>query len=592
MNEILTKKQLIDSKYEVRFFIEGDNYYEKYRVNSKDGKSYFLKLYNSSKLSKDSFSHGNMLEVEILALLRSNGIVKLIDSGEMVEAKQKYHYVVSEFISGETLQDKLEREGAFSQYSAVPIVIHLLEALSVMHSHPKVIIHNNINLISITLDYSNKSEMPILTNFNYARYLLSKNNSVDIKQLSPFYIAPELYNGVFTPQSDIFSAGALLYHLLMGIPPWHIEIPKHQHTQDKNLDAINDNRNKPLNFGIKGFEEFTDEHLKETMKMALAINVDDRFKSTEDFIKALKREAVLEAEEKRKYAPQKVNKKKGAGFSAIAGMQSLKDILYNDIIRALNEKELYESYGVTIPNGMLLYGPPGCGKTFISERFSEEVGFNILQLKPSDIKSKWMNETEEKIAAIFKEAAENAPTIIFIDEIDAIVPNREGDLHQMHASAVNEILAQMSNCSEKGIFVIAASNRPEKIDPAVLRTGRVDRIIYLPPPDYDARVALFELYLKNRPIDLGVNYETLAKLTDNYVSSDIKYLIDQASRAALKKKERITQEILEQVISDVQPSVSYQELQKYELLKEKLECKKQNPNENKKRPIGFIHSTD
>ncbi len=592
MNDILAKKQLIDSKYEVRFFIEGDDYCEKYRVNSKDGKSYFLKLYNSSKLSKDSFSHGSMLEVEILALLKSNGIIKLIDSGEMVEASQKYHYIVSEFISGETLQEKLEREGAFSQYSAVPIVIHLLEALSVMHSHPKVIIHNNINLSSITLDYSNKSEIPILTNLNYARYITSKSNSVDIKQLSPFYIAPELYNGVFTPQSDIFSAGALLYHLLMGIPPWHIEIPSHQHTQDKYLDAINDNRNKPLNFGIRGFEEFNDEHLKETMKMALAINVDDRFNNTEDFIKALKREAVLEGGEKRKHAPQKVSKKKGAGFSAIAGMQSLKDILYNDVIRALNEQELYESYGVTIPNGMLLYGPPGCGKTFISERFAEEVGFNILQLKPSDIKSKWINETEEKIASIFKEAAENAPTIIFIDEIDAIVPSREGDLHQMHASAVNEILAQMSNCSEKGIFVIAASNRPEKIDPAVLRTGRVDRIIYLPPPDYDARVAMFELYLKDRPIDLGVNYEALAKLTDNYVSSDIKYLIDQASRAALIKKERITQEILEQVISDVQPSVSYTELQKYELLKEKLECKKEKPNENKKRPIGFIHSTD
>ena len=133
------------------------------------------------------------------------------------------------------------------------------------------------------------------------------------------------------------------------------------------------------------------------------------------------------------------------------------------------------------------------------------------------------NETEQKIGAIFKEAEENAPTIIFIDEFDAIVPSREGELHQSTASAVNEILAQMSNCSERGVFVIAASNRPEKIDPAVLRTGRVDRVIYLSPPDCQARKAMFELYLKDRPVDLDVDYDVLSNMTENYVSSDIKF---------------------------------------------------------------------
>jgi transitional endoplasmic reticulum ATPase len=585
MNAILEKKQIVNSTYEVQFFIGGDAFCEKYRVKGNDGKTYLLKLYNSSKLSKNDFSNSNLLEVEILASLNLENSIRLVNNGEYIKNSNKYNYIVLTFISGETLQDKLKREGKFSEYSSVPIIMYLLETLQKIHQNSNCIIHNNINPNSIYLDYSN-AEKPILAEFGFARYITSKSNSIDLSRLNPFYIAPELYNGIFTPQSDIFSVGALLYNLIMGIPPWYVEIPKFQHTQEKYIDAINDKRKQELNFGLKGFDEFNAKHLKEVIKKALAINIDNRFKNTSEFLNALEGEKVLVNDEQRNETHRKAIKKKGAGFSAIAGMQNLKDILYNDVICALNEKELYESYGITIPNGMLLYGPPGCGKTFISEKFSEEVGFNFLQLKPSDIKSKYINETEEKIGKIFKEATEKAPTIIFIDEIDAVVPSREGDLHQMQAAPVNEFLAQMSNCSEKGIFVIAASNRPEKIDPAILRTGRIDRIIYLPPPDFDARVSMLKLYLKKRPIDLGLNYEKLATLTENYVSSDIKFLVDEASRNALRKKARITQEIFEKVISDNRPSISKEELIKYELLKDKLEDKKTSKDEPR-RPIGY-----
>jgi len=589
MNNILDKKQMVNSFYEVQFFIGGDTFYEKYRVKGKNGKTYLLKLYNSSKLSKNDFSNQDLLEVEILASLNLDNTVRLVNNGEYVKDNKKYHYIVLDFISGETIQDKLEREGIFSQYFAVPTIIYLLETLQIIHKQSNSIIHNNINLNNIYLDYSS-AEKPILAEFGFARYITSKSNSLDLGRLSPFYIAPELYNGIFTPQSDLFSVGALLYNMIMGIPPWYIEIPKYQHTQEKFIDAINEKRKQELNFGLTGLEEFKDEHLKEVIKKALAINIDNRFENTDEFINALKRETTLitNNEEQKKDDPKKAIKKKGTGFSAIAGMQDLKDILYNDVIRALNEKELYESYGITIPNGMLLYGPPGCGKTFISERFSEEVGFNFLQLKPSDIKSKYINATEEKIGEIFKEAEEKAPTIVFIDEIDAVVPSREGNLHQMQAAPVNEFLVQMSNCSEKGIFVIAASNRPEKIDPAVLRTGRIDRIIYLPPPDFDARVEMFKLYLKKRPIDLGLNYEKLAEATENYVSSDIKFIVDEASRKALKLKARITQEIFVEVFSETTPSISQSELDKYEKLKDKLEDKKRKKDKPKPgNSIGF-----
>jgi len=582
-NKILNKAEIINSIYEVQFFIGGDTFYEKYRVKDNKGKTLLLKLYNSSKLSYFDFSGDNLLEAEILESLNISNIVKYIDKGEFVKENQKYQYIVFEFISGETIKEKFEREGVFSQYSAVPTIIYLLETISELHKKSPAIIHNNINLESVFLDYSN-AEKPVLTDFGFARYITSKSNSIDLSRLNPFYIAPELYNGVFTPQSDIFSVGALLYNMILGIPPWYVEIPQYQHTRENFINAIFEKRQEELNFGIKELVELQDENLKNVIKKALSQNIDNRFKNADEFIKALKGETVIEGGKKTE--TKKANTKKGSGFSAIAGMKELKDILYNDVIKALNEPELYKEYGITIPNGMLLYGPPGCGKTFISERFAEEVGFNFLELKPSDIKSKYINATEEKIGEIFKEAEKKAPTIIFIDEIDAVVPNREGDLHQMQAAPVNEFLAQMSNCSERGIFVIAASNRPEKIDPAILRTGRIDRVIYVPPPDFEARTEMFKLYLKKRPYDLGLDFEKLAKQTDNYVSSDIKFLVDEASRYALKKRARITHEIFDIIIKNTQPSVSKTEIEKYQLQKDKLE-NKTKPDTPKRNPIGF-----
>ena len=342
--------------------------------------------------------------------------------------------------------------------------------------------------------------------------------------MSVFHAAPELLNGIFIPQSDLFSIGALLYHLLFGIPPFFNENILNQPI-NKWKGLLEAARSKPLNFSLAN-DDLIDEHIKNTLTKALSIDIEDRFQTAEEFSKALKREMIIETNDIQKTfvkAGGKQEKKQGTGFDQIAGMESLKQQLKEDVIDFLNDPELYKEYGIPMLNGMLLYGPPGCGKTFIAQKFAEEVGYNFVMIKPSDLQSKYINATQENIGRLFKEAEEKAPTIIFIDELDAIAPSREGDLHQMHASAVNEILAQMTNCGEKGIFVIGATNRPEKIDPAILRTGRLDKSVYLSPPDKNARSAMFKLYLKDRPIDLGLDYDKLASLTENYVSSDLKF---------------------------------------------------------------------
>ena len=253
-------------------------------------------------------------------------------------------------------------------------------------------------------------------------------------------------------------------------------------------------------------------------------------------------------------------------------MHELRDLVTTEVIDAINQREEYERYGVTIPNGMLLYGPPGCGKTFFAKQLAAEVGFNFLIKKPSDLQSKWVNATQENIAAMFKEAEENAPTIIFIDEMNELTPNRDsGSIHEMHASAVNEMLANMDRLGEKGIFVIGATNYPHLMDPAILRSGRLDKKFYVAPPDYDARRAMFEMLLKKRPYDFGLDYDKLAKLTENYVFSDLALIINDASRTALRAKSKITMAILEETIAKTKSSLSSKDIEKYKRIKAQMD---------------------
>jgi transitional endoplasmic reticulum ATPase len=197
---------------------------------------------------------------------------------------------------------------------------------------------------------------------------------------------------------------------------------------------------------------------------------------------------------------------------------------------------------------------------------------------------------QEKIGELLNQARENAPAIIFFDELDALVPSRDGNLNHSHAEGVNEFLAQMTNCSKDGIFIIGATNRPDKIDPAILRTGRIDKLFNIPPPDFEARKSLFELYLDSRPVEIGIDYEKLSKLTENYVSSDIEFLVDEAARKALKDKSKITQEILETIIKQSNPSVNRSELEKYQAIGNKMVGSRQQYD--KTSSIGFQISDD
>ncbi|MBO0355871.1 AAA family ATPase [Muricauda ruestringensis] len=583
-SHILSKGQSIDSKYRVTFFLKKGSYAETYRVKDQEGKTKLLKLFVYSKLDRTQFDEkGDVLEIQVLRKIKHPNLVKYCDGGELILDGQKYAYAILDFISGETLADKIKREQTINPYEAKEIISGVLNGLNYLHSLQNPIIHNDITNLNVMLDLSGNVAIPRIIDFGYSRFLSQSNKDFLKEGLNLFYQANESFNKVFSVQSDVFSVGALYYHLLEGLPPWFVEISKYKADSLKLEDAVIGERKKPLKFS-----NISDKQVQSIISKALQPNAENRFKSVKEFIKAMNGELEV----KQLSTPQETSKpklkeiKKGKGFSAIAGMQELKNTIQLDVIDALNEKERYAEYGITIPNGMLLYGPPGCGKTFFAERMAEEIGFNFYQLKPSDIQSKYVNESQEKIKTLFDEARENAPSIIFIDELDAVVPNRDNsNVNHMNTSAVNEFLAQMNNCGDDGIFIIGATNRPNSIDPAILRAGRLDKVAYLPPPDLEARELMLKLYLEKRPREVGLDYAELAKATENYVSSDIKFICDEASRRALKMKSRISKEILLETIRKNKPSINLKELQSYIAIRAKMEGLSDNTNDRPR--IGF-----
>jgi len=248
----------------------------------------------------------------------------------------------------------------------------------------------------------------------------------------------------------------------------------------------------------------------------------------------------------------------GQGLDKVAGMHALKELLRREVVDPVRNPEPYLRYGLSIPNGILLYGPPGCGKTYIARRLAEELGHYFVEIIPSELVGSFIHQTVNRIRDMFDTAAEKAPAIVFIDEFEALVPSRDGlGGHQQYkAEEVNEFLAHLDSCSEKKIFVIAATNQPQKIDPAVRRTGRLDKLIYVGPPDAEARREMLALHLEGRPVAADFDVGALAEALEGYSASDIRFLVDEAARDALKRRQDITSESFRSAMARIQPSVT------------------------------------
>lgn len=223
-------------------------------------------------------------------------------------------------------------------------------------------------------------------------------------------------------------------------------------------------------------------------------------------------------------------------FASIGGLEELKDEIRLKIIDPLMHPEVFKYFGKKIGGGILMYGPPGCGKSLIAEAAANEAGAAFFNVKASDLKSKYVGETEKNIADLFEKARKTSPSIIFFDEFESLGGDRTGaPAHEK--SSVAELLTQMDGVGNKDqqILLLAATNEPWSVDAALRREGRFGNTIFVPPPDKKARHAILMLKLKDKPLDHTVNVAKIVKRCEMYSGADLIALCEEATNIPLRE---------------------------------------------------------
>jgi transitional endoplasmic reticulum ATPase len=248
-------------------------------------------------------------------------------------------------------------------------------------------------------------------------------------------------------------------------------------------------------------------------------------------------------------------------FADVGGMETVKDQIRMKIIHPLANAELFKAYGKTIGGGLLLYGPPGCGKTLIARATAGEVKANFLSVGLHDILSMWIGESEKNLHGLFDQARRSQPAVLFFDEADAIASKRSDMRQSGGKQLINHFLSELDGVeySNEGVLILAATNAPWHLDSAFRRPGRFDRIVFVPPPDQEARVSIFRLMLKDKPVE-SIDYEGLAKKTHGFTGADIKSVVDIAIETKLEssmktgKLEKLVSKDLLKAAKQVKPS--------------------------------------
>ncbi|GLB52738.1 hypothetical protein NBRC110019_17780 [Neptunitalea chrysea] len=222
-------------------------------------------------------------------------------------------------------------------------------------------------------------------------------------------------------------------------------------------------------------------------------------------------------------------------FHDVGGMDAVKKEIDLKIIKPLQHADLYKAYGKKTGGGILLYGPPGCGKTFIAKATAGEVNAKFLSLELNDILDMWIGNSEKNLHEIFETGRHNTPCVLFIDEIDALGASRTDMKGSGGRNVINQFLQELDGVDNDndGLLILGATNTPWNLDNAFRRPGRFDRIIFVPPPDAASRAAILKLKLKDKPAE-GIDYEKVAKATEHYSGADIDAIIDIAIEEKLE----------------------------------------------------------
>ena len=554
--------------YSVVFPLSHNDYSEEYTVRNTDGRFRHLKLFYRNRILESMHNgEGAINEIEVLRNSQHPNICNYVEDFQINHDGTDYDALVTEFVSGETLHHRISRMGSLPVYEATRITKNILDALNYLHALRKPVIHNSIYTENILVDLSGKEIKGILAGFAGAHYA-DQRPVYPSHETEAFLFAPERREGYNTVQTDLYNVGIVMLQMLFGLHPQEWEELR-KIGMEQCIDTLTE-RQEWINSSPFLYKRHINGGLAKIIIKATQRDPGQRFHSAAEMLEALNQS---KEEEEKKAAPSTETAQNAPlsdpdseelkGFAGIAGMEEQKEMLQKMVLNPLKDEEYAKQYRITIPNGLLLYGPPGCGKTFFAKKFAEESGYNYKLVVNSDIASDYIHRTVMNIRKVFDEARQNAPTVLCFDEFDAMVPQRNPQ-HPHKSEEVNEFLSQLNNCGRDKVFVVATTNHPELIDPAILRSGRFDVKIHIPLPDVASREAIFALHLSQRPQEENIDLHILAEKTDGYIASDIARVVNEAALLAFEKRILINQAMLDEVIKRTPPSLSAAVRKQYE----------------------------
>ncbi|MEM8808845.1 MAG: AAA family ATPase [Cyanobacteria bacterium P01_G01_bin.38] len=223
-------------------------------------------------------------------------------------------------------------------------------------------------------------------------------------------------------------------------------------------------------------------------------------------------------------------------FENVGGMESLKEEIRLKIIYPLTHADMYKAYGKTIGGGILMYGPPGCGKTHLARATAGEIEANFISVEISDVLDMWLGNSEKNLHEIFEEARQNTPCVLFFDEVDALAAKRSDFRQSTARQLINQFLAELDGVqdSNEGVLILAATNAPWHLDSAFRRPGRFDRVLFVPPPDAVGRARILRLLCQGKPVE-DIDFEHVSQKSDKFSGADLKALVDLAVEAKLQE---------------------------------------------------------
>ena len=563
-------------KYVINSFIKKGAVAESYSVLGPDDMLYFMKVYDLGSIPHEQLFEGKeVYEIQLCKELNTEenqNVVRYVDNGEVKKGNAVYHYLVTEFYRGMLLLDAVRQEGRFDLEDAIQITLCVLSGLAFIHSC--ALIHNDIRPSNIMLqELDDGMLMPTIIDLGHISYMVKGRPTFADEDLMPYFRAPETFRAVYTVKSDIFSTGALLYFLIFGKAPWEdLDLRALDGDKQKIADAVKKARKQ--NLVLETDEVKLPDYMKAILLKALAKKPEDRFASAGEFAQALFEQvmpelAKLMEEDESNATPQAegqeqdnsgptitFKKGSGSGFDNVTGRDELKEQLRKEVLFALQNPEKAKSYKLPAINGVLLYGPPGCGKSLVLESFAEELGFNYSIIKGVEMGHIYQQGVLDNLQRVFDAAEIKAPFVLCFDELEFIAPNPNAEGEEGNITPqISAFFSMLNNCSKKGILVVATTNRPDLIDQSIMRIGCFDRVFFVPQPDFEARKDIFMAHLKDRPCD-ELDYDELARLSDDFNAGDITEAVNEAAMTAAYNDVPISQKILVDVLKYKNPTYS------------------------------------